>query len=76
MSRSYSASTRKRLWRLVISTARPGLPRCVGGEKSVGREDGGPGRPCQPVSISGLAAAHQGTRRSISPFTSLHSFKD
>ncbi len=54
MSRSYSASTRKRLWRLVISIARPGLPRCVGGEKSVGREDGGPGRPCQPVSISGL----------------------
>jgi len=41
MSRSYSASTRKRLWHLVMSTARPGLRMYVGTENFVGREGGG-----------------------------------
>jgi len=70
MSRSYSASTRKRLWRLVMSIARPGLPSYVGAENSVGR--GGPRRSCRSVFTSGLAVAHQGTRRSIRPDTCLH----
>jgi hypothetical protein len=40
MSRSYSASTRNRLWRLVMSIARPDLQRNVGAEHSVGRRGG------------------------------------
>jgi hypothetical protein len=74
MSRSYSASTRNRLWRLVRSIARPDLQRNVGAENSVGR--GGPGRACRSVFTSDLAVAHQGTRRSIRPDTCLHSFSN
>ena len=76
MSRSYSASTRKRLWRLVMSTVRPSLPRCVGAENTVGREGRGPGKPWRSVFISSLAVAHQGTRRSIGRDTCLQSFKN
>jgi hypothetical protein len=70
MSRSYSASTRNRLWRLVMSIARPDLQRNVGAENSVGR--GGPGRACRSV-FTRLAVAHPGTRRSIRPDSCLHS---
>jgi len=74
MSRSYSACTRKRLWRLVMSIALPDLQRNVGAENSVGH--GGPGRPRRSVFTSGLAVAHQGTRRSIGSDTCLHPFKN
>ena len=76
MSRSYSASTRKHLWRLVMATARLSLPGYVGTDGHVGRAVGEPGEPCRFVSISGLPVAHHGTRRSIRPDTCLHSFKN
>jgi hypothetical protein len=59
MSRSYSASTRKRLWRLVMSIARPDLQRNVGAENSVGRAEG-PGRPRLGCCSSRHAPLNQG----------------
>lgn len=75
MSRSYSASTRKRLWRLVMATARLGLPKYVSTDGPVGRAVGEPGGPSRFAFVSGQAVAHHGARRSIRRNTCLHSFK-